>query len=558
MAGKKGQANGAAAFIALLTILIILYILFLPPDVRTELLGDKNPSVNNTTTGINSADGSILFRQNIGRVNYLNTNERVYDLPATRIYSPTAAQILKSVPGITITHALLDSEKSAYQMDFSINKDSTKNVLLSFNVNDHKGPLSITLNGHEIYSGELISSNPAPLHLDPEYLQDENTLIFYSPSPGLAFWNVNKYALENIQITGDVTDYSSSEATQFFTLTAGERDNIQSIRLYFYPNCVLKDVSALKISLNGRVIYNSVADCGTRTFAVLSKDDVIAGPNELRFSSNKGSYTLDNMYIRLDLDTPSTNTYYFDLKDDYFASVSAKARCGDYDGVCPSGCDAIQDADCCFGHDGFWCALPTLNANDRCRFYVGSDDCTICKTGYYDSSGNPPTNCEDKCSDNTDNTCLGTCLQPAKYYDKDCCFASSNDTFWCKEAPITGINDKCKVNIAPTECSLCPSGYVNHNGAGPSACDTTPQFNDNDEVLLDSYEVKFTIKFVEDKIRKRVDINLNGHTFTVDTTQLEYSKVINDWVQQGTNSIEILPREDIDIAEMKVTIRQVR
>ena len=56
MANKRGQyASNAAAFIAVLTVAIILYILFLPPDIRTELLGDQNGNINGTGSAASAA-----------------------------------------------------------------------------------------------------------------------------------------------------------------------------------------------------------------------------------------------------------------------------------------------------------------------------------------------------------------------------------------------------------------------------------------------------------------------------------------------------------------------
>ena len=226
--GKKGQyASNAAAFIAILMILIILYILMLPPDIRTELLGDKNSLISNGTS--DGANANVLLKQNVGRVNYVNTNEKTYNIPATRISSPTSGQVIKSVPSISISHALFDKEKAQYDISFTINKQGTNNVLLSFGVQDHNGPISIVLNGKEIFDGEISATNPKPITLSKDDLSDSNTLSFIVPSPGWAFWSLNTYSLQNIQITGDMTDYSTSTATQNFIISQADKDNVNSI-----------------------------------------------------------------------------------------------------------------------------------------------------------------------------------------------------------------------------------------------------------------------------------------------------------------------------------------
>jgi hypothetical protein len=559
MAQKRGQtyAGNAAAFVAVITVLIILYILFLPPDIRTELLGDKNAVLEN----VSGSSGStiVLLKENVGLVTFINTNEKTYDIPSTRIYSPTAGQVLKSIPSIALRYAIFDSEKSKNTVEFTADKTTTKNVLLSFSVRDHNGPISITLNGKEIFSGEISAINPKPIALNQEDLMSSNILVLSVPSPGLRFWSANKYTIETLQVTGDVTDYSNAASIQHFVLSKTEKDNLESLKLFFYPGCDLKTTGRLRIDFNGEPAYNGVADCGSKTFTILDISKAIVGSNELRFSSTEGSYLLDNIYVQTTMTKPTYNTYYFDLSTDYFGAKDTKARCGDYDGICPAGCDETQDADCCFDRNGYWCSLPTQDVNNRCRFYLASDNCATCKTGYYDGSGDAPKNCENVCGDNNDGKCLSDCPQPDRYYDKDCCFAQNPDNFWCKETPITGITDKCKPDITPNDCDSCPSGYINSKGATADACNQAEIVaSDSTYVMLNNYELKVTVRFTDATTRKRVDINVNGHTFRIDTTAIEYAKVINSYANIDTNSIEIIPvDDDVNIAEIKVELRQI-
>ena len=108
--------------------------------------------------------------------------------------------------------------------------------------------MSIKVNGKEIFNGELAESNPKPITLSD--LQEENTITFSVPNPGVVFWRSNKYALENIQITGDVKDFSNSYAVQYFTISEAEKENLESISLYFRPVCTVSDVGPLSIELN--------------------------------------------------------------------------------------------------------------------------------------------------------------------------------------------------------------------------------------------------------------------------------------------------------------------
>ncbi len=553
---KKAQsASSAAAFIAIMTVLIVLYILFLPPDIRNEILNDGTATSEIDGTDVTSnANQVALLEENVGVIDYLNTNEKTYDLPTLRISSPTSAQLLKAIPSLITKSAFLDNTKSTYELNFTINKATTKNLLLSFNVKKASGPLIIKLNEKEIFNDEIIIGNAKPLKLDQEYLADRNTLTITSPSVGLLFWKVYQYSLENLQITADVTDKSSSKAAQTFTISKAEKNNLDTVILYFYPGCAIDDVSNLQIELNDRTIYDSVADCGTRTFAALNKNYIVEGDNELKFSTKKGSYLLDNLEVKVKLNKPAYRTYFFDMDQDYFESEAARAQCGKDDGICPAGCADTTDADCCYRSGGFWCAMSTTNSNDRCVFYVDARDCTRCPTGYHDKNGDSPDNCEGTCGDNKDDTCPRSCLAD---YDEDCCYSANEENFFCKEVPSTGINDRCRTGISGQLCLMCPSGFKDEGGSSPDSCSSITSYDELEDVLINDYETKLIVLFTDDLNRKRVDINVNGHIVSIDTVDIEYTKVINSYVRKGSNSIEIIPKEDITIAEMRVEIKEI-
>lgn len=556
---KKGQsASSAAAFLAIMTILVILYILFLPPDLREELLNDNKTGGTAGTggTGPDSSATNIILRENIGKVTYISDKEKYYDIPVVRIYAPTSGQLLKGVPSVSIKNALFDKEKAKYEAEFQVDKKTTTNIALSFNVIEHNGPLMISLNEKMIFNGE-VSSNKA-LKISDSDILDNNKIEFSVPNPGVIFWRPTKYSIENIQLTGDVTDYSSSSSVQYFTLTASEKDNLQAATLYFRPVCALSEVGPLKIDLNKGTVYNSVADCGTRSFTSLNINNLEAGSNEVKFSLEKGAYLLDNLAVKVTLEKPSFKTYFFTIDDKYFTKDPEEARCGDYDDVCPTGCTDIKDADCCFRHNGNWCALPTKNSNDRCVYYVDPGDCDLCPTGYYDDSFDIPDTCEGKCGDD-DGICPSDCPSPSKYYDIDCCHDVSEDNFFCQEVPITGLTDKCRASVSYTQCELCPSGYEDEDGSEPDSCDdSTYKYEELDESLSSDYDARLIVRFTNDEDRKRVDININGHKVSIDTQDIEFKRNIDDYLKSGSNSIEIIPREDVDITELRVELIKVK
>ncbi|MFH1770882.1 MAG: hypothetical protein ABH828_05000 [archaeon] len=73
-----------------------------------------------------------------------------------------------------------------------------------------------------------------------------------------------------------------------------------------------------------------------------------------------------------------------------------------------------------------------------------------------------------------------------------------------------------------------------------------------DDELDENYNVTLTLRFVNDD-EKRLEYLINGKRRYIRTDELKYSKIINDDVIEGTNSLELIAKsEAIDIAEMKV------
>ncbi|MFA5796703.1 MAG: hypothetical protein WC916_01540 [Candidatus Woesearchaeota archaeon] len=561
---KRAAAGSAAAFIAIMTVAIIMYIMFLPPDVRENLLNDGQ-SGGGSSINTNRSDlvgyTSTLFDEKIGKIEYVNTKERTYVLPTSRVYAPTSPQVVKTVASAMTKNALFDREGSAFTVSFGVDTKTTKNLLLSFNVYKSAGPIVISMNGVKIYEGVVGAGNAVPIKIEQGTIQSENIIQFYSPSPGWSFWKTNTYTLSNIQIIGDVTDYTNSEAIHSFTISRAEKNNLDDVTLYFYPTCKLTEVGPLTIELNKRIIFNSVGDCGTRTFAKLNTEYILEGSNEMRFSTIKGSYMLDNMNIKVLLKSPTYRTLFFDMKNEFFKTTSSTADCGKYDGECPPGCSETKDADCCFDRNGYWCALPTSNSNNRCMAYVEKSECGLCRSGYYDRDWESPTNCEKTCGDNEDGICATNCSSTdGLKYDKDCCYAQNADNFWCQEVPTSGINDRCKASIRYNDCNLCPSGYKNKGDDAPGACDNYVDYtknSNNDYEILNNFDTTLIVRFTNNDLRKRVTLNVNGHMINIDTTDIEYRKNIDTYVRKETNSIEIIPKEDVDITSIKVEIRRV-
>jgi len=307
---KKGQGGvNAAILIAIISGLIILYILFLPASEREALL--ENKSVDRSS----SADGDVeetLLREFPGR---LDTVERVIDktIPNIFLFERTDAKVLENINPIIVRNGMFDEKGRS--VGFGIEDlENTDNVILSFKAKTHEGILTIKLNNEIIYENDISGETVAPIKLKDNLLSKDNTLEFSVSPVGFRFWKTNEYNLESIKVIGDITDRSKQESRNIFTLTSTELFNIEKIDLRFVPYCRnVADVGVLDIEINGRNIFSAVPVCEDAYRQPLPLSLLNSGENRVIFRTNKGSYSVEQIKLEFDERDVKTNVYFFEI-----------------------------------------------------------------------------------------------------------------------------------------------------------------------------------------------------------------------------------------------------
>ncbi|MBI3035749.1 hypothetical protein HYY71_05500, partial [Candidatus Woesearchaeota archaeon] len=74
------------------------------------------------------------------------------------------------------------------------------------------------------------------------------------------------------------------------------------------------------------------------------------------------------------------------------------------------------------------------------------------------------------------------------------------------------------------------------------------------KIRNDDADAVLTIKFVDDKKRKRAKLDVNGHIETIETEKALFSKNIDNRVSEGNNFIRLEPLEDMEVVELKVEL----
>jgi hypothetical protein len=303
---KKAQSGSSAALLVLMIgICIILYILFLPPGERENLIGDG--SSNNGTTKTINANKGILLDENPGTLLESKTLRFEHKLPSFSLFTKTEDSVLKEVQSIYISSEKGEQLSKAVPL---VLESRTSNAKLSMNVVKHSGVLTIKLNGQEIFSGE-IKGLFVPIKL--ESLQEENNIEFSVQPIGWMFWKKNYYELEDVKVTGTIEKISSREATTTFFITRDEKTNLKEGYLLYLADCKIGQTERLSVYMNEVLISAKVPDCGSPEKIILDPDDMREGRNELRFYAEQGTYLIDQIVVKTELREPIFPVYFFEV-----------------------------------------------------------------------------------------------------------------------------------------------------------------------------------------------------------------------------------------------------
>ena len=321
--GRRGQAAAASALIAAIAGLIILYIIFLQPEDRAKLLGEGTTS---RTGGVRAVERNLtLLDESPGRIDFLSQRVVDHTIPATHVFTRTSGLVLEKKDSLTVKRSLFSSTEAemVFQVDDLAN---TNNALLSFTIGRSRGDLVVLLNDQEILNKEIVTVNIEPVSLPQRLLKAENKLVFRVSSPGVAFWRTHEYALEEVQVTADVTRTDAKRSKNVFLVSALESNNIDRAALRFQPDCS-RGSGPLDIWVNTYNIYSGIPDCGvTRERIEFAPTYLHVGENEIVFSIENGDYSISQIAVESQLKQIDFPAYFFELSEEQFRDIKNNTK----------------------------------------------------------------------------------------------------------------------------------------------------------------------------------------------------------------------------------------
>lgn len=318
MVNKKAQRVSAHTLVGIILLLIIFYIIFLPPSEREELLEGND---SNGGSSSSSDEKETLLREFPGTLSYLSKKTVEKTVPNVFLIETTNSKELARFNAFYVRNGVFDKKTKTIEFEIEDQKN-TDNVKLSFNVKKHKGILMIRLNDNLIYENEIETVNIDPIELKSSYLSKDNILEFSVNGVGVKFWSTNEYNIDKIKVIGDITDISRQKSENTFTLTNEEYQNIEESVLKFIPYCSSeKNVGVLDVMINNRQIYSAVPVCDDLVKQEFSTAALDAGENNIVFSSSRGSYSIEQIELNIDMKEAKSLLYYFEINESTYDDI---------------------------------------------------------------------------------------------------------------------------------------------------------------------------------------------------------------------------------------------
>ncbi|MEM0231016.1 MAG: hypothetical protein QXT20_02335 [Candidatus Woesearchaeota archaeon] len=319
---KAQTATSAGVLVGLIGLLIIIYILFLPPETRQELLTEN---ATNSSSQDSSAN-KVLLDEKPGRLDASSMYDKYSDGHSVNdlvVKVTRNAAVIKTINPFYIKNNIFGAISK--QVTFEVkNLEAVDNLMLSFAASSHSGRLIIKLNGEEIFNSEITSYNPNPIQLPKDNLvEGTNTLEFSVSSPGLAIWRENNYNLLDIKITGYITDLSYQKATASFEISDFEIAYAEKYNLKFYADCASSNRGKLTITINQNEVAAFVPECGSPYSIEASPEYFKQGQNRITFSTDSGLYSIEQIRIVPQFKEISYPIYYFDISQSDYSKIKS-------------------------------------------------------------------------------------------------------------------------------------------------------------------------------------------------------------------------------------------
>lgn len=301
MANKGQSATSMAVLVLIIALLIVFYVVLVPPAEREKLLGPE-------LTG----EELVLLSELPGLI---GGDERIVreELAPINLYIKTEPELIDLAHKFTIKKNLLSERVQDVFFDLEDFKD-LKSIKLMFFA-EGSGELILELNDKIIYVDE--SSGGVVVDLPRTYLSESNKIRFKLDFSILT----SRYTIKDISLKIEKRLVNEKEERTFF-ISSQDYGLIRTSRLAFVSYCNTEDGN-LKLMLNGAMVFSGSLPCYTREieFDVSLK----SGENRISFEIDKGDFNFDDISIINELKERNPR-YRFDINKDNFNELKERGE----------------------------------------------------------------------------------------------------------------------------------------------------------------------------------------------------------------------------------------
>ena len=293
-------------------VLLIFYILFLPASEREKLLGENDSS----TSVFVAREPVVLLSDDVGTLTQVKEKDIEHSLTPVLLEERVSAEIFAELPPFSVRKGWWFAKPKEFV--FSVeNPALVEGGLLSFQVGQHRGLLSIKVNNVEVFDGEL-NNGPNVIKIKKELLQKMNVVEFAGEGFGLF---ARQYFFNDVKVVGDVKDVARQSVVESFIVSPEEKNALASGYLSFYAVCNRELAGTLTTTLNGKLLSSVVPNCNSVNRFELVGDDFVEGKNLLNFDMPSGKARLDSVVVKTKLKPTKGYVNYFNVNSSVFSRV---------------------------------------------------------------------------------------------------------------------------------------------------------------------------------------------------------------------------------------------
>lgn len=308
--GEEYEGKAIATIVLIIAFLTVLYLIFIPPESREELLYGE---ANETTEALEEKEELLV--ESPGWVTPISEYGTRAEIPSVNLFVKSEPKIKSLATSLDIYNSLFS--KSSPTLRFALDDlTDLKKATLFFSVSSPKGILLIEINGNNFFSEKIEYSGVKVIEIPTTYLLKSNVIKLSVSSPGLAFWRTNKYLISDLGIKQEYELINSKESRTFI-ITEVEKDSAEEVALDYYLYCNTpprKGIANLRIYLNSKEIFNGEIKCISTVQSLEIDPNLLnIGSNELLFVLDEGDFSLNQMNLEILSSNIRYPSYYFTL-----------------------------------------------------------------------------------------------------------------------------------------------------------------------------------------------------------------------------------------------------